>query len=119
MGFSAYTFFNDKQGIATEMQQEITRVFYSQLMANIEAFQITRVELPSRFQDAILRSIEAKQNITRTMRYMDNMQVTFATQVLVANETKQQTIALARGTGPALTASAGDRHRHRTERVSR
>merc|ERR1711918_336415 len=66
--------------------------------ANIDAFQITRVELPGEFQNAILDSIEAKQNITRTERYMENMQVTFAQQVLVANQTKQQTIALAHGT---------------------
>lgn len=79
------------------MQIAITRVFDAQLMARIDAFQITRVELPPEFQDAILRSIEAKQNITRTERYMDNMQVTFQQQVLVANQSKYQTIALARG----------------------
>lgn len=95
--FSAYTFFNDKQGIATEMQMAVADIFYSKLMASIAAFQITRVELPEQFQNAILDSIEAKQNITKTERYMENMQVTFAQQILVANQTKQQTIALARG----------------------
>ena len=79
--FSAYTFFNDKQGIATEMQLRLTEVFFEQLYAQIDAFQITRVELPSEFQNAILSSIEAKQNITRTERYKDNMLVTFSTQV--------------------------------------
>lgn len=95
--FSAYTFFNDKQGIATDMQLQLTDLFAQRLMVNVVAFQITRVELPAEFQNSILLSIEAKQNITRTQRYMDNMQVTFATQVLIANQTKQQTIALARG----------------------
>jgi len=95
--FSAYTFFNDKQGIATEMQLQLTDLFASRLMASIVAFQITRVELPNEFQHAILQSIEAKQNITRTQRYMENMQVTFEQQLLVANQTKQQTIALAKG----------------------
>lgn len=95
--FSAYTFFNDKQGIATEMQMKLTDLFNTRLMASIIAFQITRVELPNEFQNAILQSIEAKQNITRTQRYMENMQVTFAQQVLVANQTKQQTVALAYG----------------------
>ena len=42
--------------------------------------------------------LEAKQNITATERYLENMRVTFAQQLLVANQTKQQTIALARGT---------------------
>merc|ERR1719182_672513 len=40
--FSAYTFFNDKQ-------MQITELFASRLMANVVAFQITRVELPSEF----------------------------------------------------------------------
>lgn len=80
------------------MQLEVTRVFDVQLMARVDAFQITRVELPTEFQDAILASIEAKQNITKTERYKENMQVTFETQLLVANQTKQQTVALARGT---------------------
>lgn len=95
--FTAYTFFNDKQGIATDMQLQLTSLFAQRLYANVVAFQITRVELPNEFQNAILSSIEAKQNITRTQRYMENMQVTMATQVLVANQTKQQTIVLARG----------------------
>lgn len=95
--FTAYRFFNDKQGIATEMQIAVTKVFDEQLYARIDAFQITRVELPAQFQNAILASIEAKQNITSTQRYADNMEVTFLTQLLIANETKQQTIAFARG----------------------
>lgn len=95
--FTAYRFFNDKQGIATEMQLAVTQKFANELFALIDAFQITRVELPSEFQSAILRSIEAKQNITSSMRYAENMEVTFATDLLIANETKQQTIAIARG----------------------
>ena len=96
--FSAYTFFNDKQGIATEMQLVVGRVFDEQLFALIDAFQITRVELPNEFQNSILASIEAKQNITTARRYKDNMEVTFRTQVLEANQTRQQTVALAHGT---------------------
>jgi regulator of protease activity HflC (stomatin/prohibitin superfamily) len=96
--FSAYSFFNDKQGIATEMLIAVMRVFDEQLFAVVEALQITRVELPSAFQNAILQSIEAKQNITQAQRYKENMEVTFQTQVLVANQTRQQTVALARGT---------------------
>jgi len=95
--FSAYRFFNDKQEIATDMQIALTRVFADTLYARIDAFQITRIELPTTFQNAILQSIQAKQNITSSMRYQENMAVTFQTQVLVANQTKQQTIAIARG----------------------
>jgi len=95
--FSAYTFFNDKQGIAVEMESHVRETFGRELFARIVAFQITRVELPRQFQDAILQSIEAKQNITSSQRYKENMEVTFNTQILVANQTKLQTIALARG----------------------
>ena len=96
--YSAYTFFNDKQGIATEMQYWVTRVFDEELFAFVEALQIMRVELPAQFQNAILQSIEAKQNITQAQRYMANMQVTFQTELLIANQTRLQTVAMARGT---------------------
>ena len=39
------------------------------LFAFVEALQIMRVELPAQFQNAILQSIEAKQNITQAQRY--------------------------------------------------
>lgn len=96
--YSAYSFFNDKQGIAVVMQLEVTRVFDEQLSALVQAFQITQVELPIEFQDSILASIEAKQNITEMERYKENMVVTFETDILVANQTRYQTIALAEGT---------------------
>ena len=96
--FSAYTFFNDKQGIATSMQIQISRVFSETLFATIDAFQITRVELPVEFQNAILDTIQAKQNITAKTRYKENMEVTFNTQIIIANQTKLQTIALSHGT---------------------
>merc|ERR1719502_1505814 len=96
--FSAYTFFNDKQGIATSMQIELTAIFSQRLFAQVDAFQITQVELPSDFQNAILDTIQAKQNITTTQRYLENMAVTFNTQILIANQTRYQTVALARGT---------------------
>lgn len=95
--FTAFEFFNDKNGIALAMQTQITKVFFDDLAAIVDAFQITRVELPTQFQNAIVASIEAKQNITYTMQYKANMAVTFQTQLLVSNQTRQQTIALANG----------------------
>jgi len=95
--YSAYTFFNDKQGIARDMQASLSRIFRKQLYANIEALQINQVELPGSFQDAILESISTKQNITRSNRYKDNMQVTFQTQRMVSQQVKNQTVILARG----------------------
>ncbi len=56
------------------MQQRLNLIFERELFARIEALQINQVELPSSFQDAILESISTKQNITRSMRYKDNMQ---------------------------------------------
>ena len=71
-------------GIANQMQIDVTRVFQQELFASIDAFQITRVELPSQFQSAILASIQAKQNISERQRYKENMEVTFSTQILIA-----------------------------------
>jgi regulator of protease activity HflC (stomatin/prohibitin superfamily) len=104
--YSAYSFFNDKQMIATSMQISLSRVFDEQLFALLDAFQITQVELPAQFQEAILASIAAKQAITRTQRQKENMRVTFESQELVANETKKQTIALSRGTASRILQEA-------------
>jgi len=104
--YSAYSFFNDKQMIATSMQFSLAKVFHDELYASIDAFQITQVELPAEFQEAILASIAAKQDITKTMRRKENMIVTFESQELVANETKKQTIALARGTAARILEEA-------------
>jgi len=95
--YSAYTFFNDKQGIAIAMQKYLNDKFTSQLFAQVEALQISQVELPQSFQDAILESISTKQNITRSERYLENMQVTFATQRMVAEQSANQTVIKAGG----------------------
>ena len=95
--YSAYTFFNDKQGIAIAMMKALRQKFTSELYATVEALQISQVELPASFQEAILTSIATKQNITRSMRYKDNMQVTFQTQRMVAEQSANQTIITARG----------------------
>lgn len=95
--YSAYTFFNEKAMIATAMEKDLAKVFDEQLCAFVESFQITQVELPNEFQMAIVASITAKQNITKTMRYKENMLVTFEQQILIANQTRLQTIALAEG----------------------
>ena len=104
--FSAFSFFNDKQGIALAMEEAVSATFDEQLYAHIDAFQITQVELPWQFQNAILESIQAKQNITQAEVYMENMLVTFATQSLVANQTREQTIALAYGDANERAAQA-------------
>jgi len=95
--YSAYTFFNDKQGIAIAMQTVLNDKFKEQLFAQVEAVQISQVELPASFQEAILTSIATKQNITRSERYKENMQVTFQTQRMVATQSANQTVIKARG----------------------
>ncbi len=99
--YTAYAFFNDKQGIAQQMQHHLNDVFREGLYAHVEAFQISRVELPDIFQDAIVHSIATKQNITQTLRYKDNMAVTFQTQVMVANQTLEMQVLAANGTASA------------------
>jgi len=96
--YSAYTFFNDLPSIATAMQIELTRKFDQQLSTIVESIQVTDVVLPDAFQNAIMASIEAQQNITQMQRYKENMLITFAQQVLVANQTRYQTIERAQGT---------------------
>jgi len=104
--YTAYTFFNDKQGIAIAMQKELHVAFTSRLFAQIEALQINHVELPASFQDAILESISTKQNITRSMRYKENMQVTFATQRMVAQQSANQTVIAAGGRASQIMQQA-------------
>ena len=99
--YSAYSFFNDKQGIAANMQAQLDNAFRKRLFAHVEALQISRVELPVIFQDAIVHTIATKQNITQTMRYKDNMQVTFETQVMIAQQNKQVKTLAANGTANA------------------
>jgi len=105
--YSAYTFFNDKQGIAVAMRRSLNDAFLSQLYAQVDALQINQVELPSSFQDAILESISTKQNITRSVRYKENMQVTFATQRMVSRQEANQTVIAARGIANQKLQQAG------------
>ena len=72
--YSAYTFFNDKQGIATVMEDVLRSAFAEKLYAEVDALQINYIQLPTTFQDAILESISTKQNITQSRRYKENMQ---------------------------------------------
>ena len=46
--YSAYTFFNDKAGIARTMQDELDQMYLRQLYAHIEAFQISQVRATPR-----------------------------------------------------------------------
>jgi hypothetical protein len=71
--YTAFDFFNDKTSIAHSMRMILSEVFDRDLFAIIDGLQITRVELPGDFQNAILASIEAKQNISQSTRYRGNM----------------------------------------------
>jgi len=95
--YTAYTFFNDLTGIATSMQHALTDTFDRKLFTFVDALQITEVHLPAAFQQAIVTSLQAQQNITAMRRHRDNMLVSFESQVLVANQSRYRTIALAQG----------------------
>ena len=96
--YTAYTFFSDLTGIAAAMRITLSDVFDRQLYTFIDGLQITEVDLPDEFENAIMASIQAQQNITTMERYRENMLVTFESELLVANQTRYQTIALAEGT---------------------
>ena len=57
--------------IAIAMRTALNDKFQRQLYAQVEALQISQVELPVAFQDALLLSIATKQNITRSERYKE------------------------------------------------
>ena len=85
------------QGIAKDMQHYVNAHFQRSLYCFLDAFQINTVHLPDNFEAAIQESLNTKQNITRNERYKENMQVTFATQRMVAEQSANQTVITARG----------------------
>lgn len=93
-------------------------IFADQLFASIEALQINQVELPTSFQDAILDSISTKQNITRSMRYKEGMEVTFATNRMVSHQVANQTVIAARGRANQIFQQASARARMTQQTVN-
>lgn len=104
--YTAYNFFNDKQSIAVAMYRELNAYVLPHLWIIIESVQLVLVQLPGNFEDSILESISVKQNITTTEKNKANMEVTFATQIMAANQTAVQTVTLAEGTAQKIIAIA-------------
>jgi len=96
--YTAYTFFSDLPVITAAMQIRLTERLDEQLFLLVESLQVTEVDLPDAFETAIADSIAAQQAIIAAERNRENMLITFESQVLVANQTRYQTIALAQGT---------------------
>lgn len=104
--YTAYQFFNDKQGIAKDMQQYVNTYFQHNMYCFVDAFQINTVHLPTRFEDAIQHSLNTKQNITRTSKLVENIKVKLQTEVIVAKKNALATIAVAKGTASAVSQAA-------------
>jgi len=108
--YTAYEFFNNKQGIAKDMQNYVNAFMQKNMFCFLDAFQINTVHLPTSFEDAIQESLNTKQNITRTKKLVDNVKVKLGTTVMVAHKNAQSTIAKAKGRASAVlqasTASA-------------
>lgn len=104
--YSAYRFFADKQGIAFDMQHFLNSDFTRKLYASVDALQIETIELPALFQEAILESIKMKQSIHATVKYRENMDVTFQQQAMVAGQNKNQTITIAHGEASRIMEAA-------------
>jgi len=104
--YTAYEFFNNKQGIARDMQIYMNNHFEAHLFSYIDAFQINTVHLPKNFEAAIQHSLNTKQNITRTTKMVDNVKVKLNTLVLVAQKDANSTIARARGKAAATLQAA-------------
>eukprot|EP00306_Pavlova_sp_CCMP459_P007179 CAMPEP_0185157722 /NCGR_PEP_ID=MMETSP1139-20130426/1946_1 /TAXON_ID=298111 /ORGANISM="Pavlova sp., Strain CCMP459" /LENGTH=496 /DNA_ID=CAMNT_0027722823 /DNA_START=19 /DNA_END=1511 /DNA_ORIENTATION=- len=95
--YTAYKFFSEKQSIALAMQTTLNRDFVTKMFASVDALQIESIELPWEFQNAILESIKVKQNILAQTKYRENMDVTFAQDLMVAENNKNQTVTIAHG----------------------
>jgi len=104
--FSAYEFFNNKQGIAKDMQHYVNAHFQRSLYCFLDAFQINTVHLPDNFEAAIQQSLNTKQNITRTIKMVDNVKVKLQTEVLVAMKNAKSVIQRALGDAKAKLATA-------------
>lgn len=104
--YTAYQFFNDKQGIAKDMQIYMNNHFEQHLFSYIDAFQINTVHLPKTFEEAIQHSLNTKQNITRTTKMVDNVRVKLKTLILVAEKDANSTIARAEGKAAATLKAA-------------
>jgi hypothetical protein len=104
--YTAYEFFNNKQGIAKDMQLYLNDYLQQNLFCFIDAFQINTVHLPSKFEDAIQHSLNTKQNITRTQKVVENVKVMLKTQILVAEKNANSTIAQAKGQASAVLQAA-------------
>lgn len=102
--YSAYNFFNDKQSIALSLQQQLNQYIRPHLYMNVETLQITVVELPQSFEDAIVESISVKQNITRMRKEKEFKLVTFSTMLMAAKQSANQTVTEARGKAQQILA---------------
>lgn len=104
--YSAYSFFNDKQGIATDMLTILEVYFNSRLYVSVEALQLTTTDLPTSFEDAIQETINVQQNISNVQKMQQNVRVKLQTEIIVAERNKQATISLAVGKASQIMQAA-------------
>ena len=95
--YTAYNFFNDKQSIAMAMSKNLNKAIIDYMYLSVETLQLVKVQLPDEFENAIMDSINMKQNITQTQKKLANLLVSFQTQILAAHQSANQTVTLAQG----------------------
>ena len=78
---SAERFFFEVDQIMIEMQQALAETFAQHCYSNIEFFQLSGVDLPNRFEDAIDETQIAKQDITTAQEERKSMQTRLNTRV--------------------------------------
>jgi len=104
--YSAYEFFNNKQGIAKAMEKDLNHHFMENYFCYLDAFQINTVHLPTKFEDAIQTSLNTKQEITRTQKMVNNVEVKLQTSIMVAHKNANSTIAKAEGQASSVLQAA-------------
>lgn len=104
--YSAYQFFNDKQGIAGDLLKSMELYFGTELLVTVEALQLTQTQLPQSFEDAIQETINIQQNITQVQKQQRNVEVQLQTDIVVAQQNVLAKESLARGKASQILQAA-------------
>lgn len=100
--YTAYDFFTERGAIKDYFQRKLNNHFNETCYANIEFLQLRRVELPTKFEDAIQDTEVMKQDIQKANAELNKAKVEIETQILTADFHKNATINLAEGEAASI-----------------
>lgn len=103
---TAPDFFNERLKIAFEMQNKLDAYFSSNLGAMVVGFQITEDLLPQAYSDAIVASMNKRQQITIAERNLENSKIYQTTRQLLAQTRAKTQVQKALGQAAAYQLEA-------------